>query len=1852
MSNQKRIHSDQEFGNRFVSGIRLSSLKSTLKRFFLPFLVFTIFVTVTLSGPPSSFSADKEQETVLAEQFMPIGEVKQATNFTITFSKDLVSDSMLNTPLSKPLISFTPHIPGKFEWMARNKLRFYPRVLLSPSTHYTAEILPSVVSSSGYVLSGQRQFQFHTPIFRVKSASLTVDSIPENDKEIKLRSTIEFNYDVYPEDALKHISIQYEDGSPISFELKNDSPTKIISFETGEVPTSQDEKKVRLKVSQGLFCIGCNLGLDRDYLKPLSLPERDVLKVESVSPERETLTRGYVRTQFNLPVNPNTAGQFIMVVPSVDYRITASHHYLDLKGNFEMGQTYQVTIRKGLRAIDGSPLKKDFSTAVAFVETDIPPQIGFIGDGYYLTRSGRLNIGLSTINIDRVDVEVEKIYENNLLYLLNLTEGLSQNYLGYSEGQALGKSLRQFDLTIRNGPNEEIVTPISIEKYLKEEHRGLFKITARERENQWRDASQWVLATDMGLLGKKAGDDLWIWVNSLTSLEPIRGAELKLISQNNQVLMTAQTNEEGVAVFKSLTQYRDKFVPYVVTASYGKDFSFLQLEKGLIAVSDFDVEGIPYLQHGYEAFVLDERGIYRPGETAHLAAIVRGPTTSVPTPFPVRLKVTGPDGKILSEHRATLNDQGAAEFTVPVPDYVKTGEYTAVLLIGEKEEIGRRSFNVEEFMPDRMKVKVSTDKDSYSPGDNMTIDVEGIMLFGPPAAGRRVQTDIEIESFLFSPPQWKSFTFTDEKRSFTKMRNDLGEETLDKEGKYRHSYTIPPVGAPPSSLRGTVVATVLEPGGRGVSNYREVTIHPYATYVGLRRPDEGYVTPNKETPIEFVVADHEGNALAGRQVEVSFYRVYWQSVLKKSESDDRYEYVSEKVEEMNRRFTVTSEAGVARFTVRPEDYGSFLVTARDVQSDGSASLSFYASGWGYSPWAMDHPSRVELDLDKQSYLPGETATVQIRAPFSGKVIVTVEREKVFSHQTFLLKENTATIKIPVTDAYKPNVYVSVHLIRSTESLERNTPVRAFGVIPLMVNTQTHQLTLDLEAPGEIRPKTSLTVRVSVKGQNRTVGDNGSGGPETVPIPHAQVVLAAVDEGICQLTDFQTPDPYGYFFGKKRLSVESNDVYGYILPEITPPSSSPSGDTSARKRHLTPVTVRRTKPVAFWSGIVKTDEQGTGSVTFQIPQFNGTVRLMAAGFMNDLFGNTEKPVLVREPIVLTPTFPRFIGSTDKFTVPVNVFNGTGSEGSFEVQLAAEGPIQLTGEPIQSVVVAKGEEKQVFFPIEARNTMGRVTFKLSARGNGEQTEMSTEIPLRPPVPFTTLAGSGSIRENNPATFKFPADWIPGTTDFSLSVSTLPAIRFAGSLQYLLQYPHGCIEQTTSKLFPLLYFDDLAQLVEPQIFHRTPVGYFIEEGITKLENMQLSSGAFAFWPGEDHINDWGSVYASHFLVEARRAGYVVSDRAYDRILQSLRTYTRSYQVDDAYSYQTAVYACYVLALAGQPEKSTMLYFKNTALDKLNEYSRAQLAGAFALSGDRSTASSLLPKTVTPSEKEEQPESGGNFNSAIRAKAIMLDVLAETDPGHPAVPVLVESLSRAASPGGQWGTTQENAYSFLALGKILEKQSNPNYTGTILLNGELLSQIEAKNDHFTDKEWAGKEVQITIQGTGTCYYHWRADGLPSNLRVDEYDHDLMVRRIYLSKNGEPLDYDSFRQGDLVIAQVTIEAPNQALKNVAIVDMLPAGFEIENPRLQSRRGIDWIGEDAYKPQYMDIRDDRMILYGDFEAGSTQKFYYGLRAVTEGTFILPPIRAEAMYAPMKASVASGGRITIKRPSGETSTEKE
>lgn len=1752
----------------------------------------------------------------------PLGQVDRKTNITIEFSRDMVPEAETNIAHDSLAVVFEPGIPGQFKWISPRRLRFFPNLPLRPATEYSLEILPEICTQKAMYLEGERRFHFHTAPLKVVQCQLNALPFNRQRSEIKLEVSLKFNDPVDPGIARNFIAL-YTDKKATNGKLNIEFITKEIDetlvFQSEPFALKNKKQPFSVRVSKGLVGQGGQLGLTDDFTKFTLVGDAEPLKLISMYP-KTSRERNSIVLKFSADVLASEASAFIELEPAVSFRMQPRGRYLELTGDFRPGQGYQVSLKKGLPARNFTTLEKALSQQV-FIE-NLRPEIRFVDKGFYLPRAGNRHVGVEIVNIEKIEIEIYQVFENNLVYMLNQHNPFNEYYYFDTYGaRYLGKKVYSGEMKINGRTNEPVQKAIDLSEFLNTERKGIYSLVVRDESHRWRRANKPVVLTEMGLMAHKGEDELLVWAHSLTDLQPVVGAELSLVSLNNQEIASGVTGPDGLLKITNLQEKSVDFEPFVIVATKGADLSFLKFKDCQIATSDFEITGRPQLVDGYEAALYTDRGVYRPGETVHLVGVVRDKNVAVPPSFPIKLELVAPDNRIFQEFRGKVGPGGACEFDIEIPDYAGTGKYLAKLLVTEEQELGRVTFSVEEFIPDRIKVTLKTDQQQYRTGESARVIVNAVNLFGPPASGRKVELVCAIQETPFQSAKYRSFTFGDDRKTFDKMEIKPGAGVLDAEGQYSFNLALPQKLHPASSLRGVITTTVIEPGGRAVSAYKGVDIHPYPFYIGLRPQQEGYAEVGKATRFDFVVLDPAGNLRDTRGLEVKVFNIVWHSILKR-DANGRYRYVSEFTENEIQSAEANAVNGQGVVEFKPPDYGEYRILITDPASNSSASLRFYASGWGYAPWSMAHPDRIEIEFDKDEYQVGETAKALIKAPFSGKLILAIERERVFETRMVTLSENTASIDVPIKEAFKPNVYLSGTLIRSIKSLEKHAPVRAFGTAPLMVNCQSQKLPVEIRAAPEIRPGNTLTVDVSAA-------------------PNAWVTLAAVDEGICQLTDFQTPDLFAFFYAKRRLQMEAFDFYNFILPEfeVTESSSSTAGDRLAgvRRKNLTPVDASRVKPVALWAGLTQAGRRGQAQIKFEIPEFNGKLRLMAVTFDAARFGNASQHVLVREPIVLTPTFPRFVAPRDSFQVPVQVFNGTGKSTAIQVSLKVTGAAEIRGAAAQSVSVPRQREKTAVFSVKALDGIGKLQFSVAAKGGGEAVQTGVEIPLRPPVPLLSETGSGVITETAPVTLQIPNRWMPGTETCQLTTSGFPVIQFSGSLQYLLGYPYGCIEQTTSRVFPLLFFKEMALAAEPGIFQGNSVEYFLEEGINRISNMQLATGSFAYWPGGTEPSEWGSIYATHFLVEARKAGFAVPNRIYNRMLGYLRESDFAL-TETLVTWQRKAYALYVLALAGNPDKSSMIYLKNNQLDEMDAAGKYFLAGAFGLSGDLKTAKALLPVTIQPQSLE--PQTGRIFDSSVRTNAVILNVLAELFPQNPSVPVLAKWLAGEVKLG-RWGNTQENAWALLALGKTLKKQQQAPFSGKILLAEKDYAEFGSESQSFTGSELSGKKIELTVAGGGTAYFYWQTEGIPRDLNIAESDHGLSVRRVLLNRDGKPLDYQQIQQGDLVVAEITMKALDKRLENVIIADLLPAGLEIENPRVESRADVPWIKAQDFSPDYLDIRDDRLLLFVSLPERREQKFYYALRAVTAGKFTLPPIKAEAMYDPVYRSVASSGVVQVR-----------
>ncbi|MDQ6608255.1 MAG: alpha-2-macroglobulin family protein, partial [Bacteroidota bacterium] len=845
------------------------------------------------------------------------------------------------------------------------------------------------------------------------------------------------------------------------------------------------------------------------------------------------------------------------------------------------------------------------------------------------------------------------------------------------------------------------------------------------------------------------------------------------------------------------------------------------------------------------------------------------------------------------------------------------------------------------------------------------------------------------------------------------------------------------------------------------------------------------------------------------------------------------------------------------------------------------------------------------------YIVGDNAKILFKTPFSGRMLVTVERDGILSHQYLDVERRTASMNLKLTGEHVPNVYVTATLIKPHEVTDMPLTV-AHGFQNISVEETGRKTPVQITASKNVRSKTHQ--KVSVKA-----------------VPGSYISLAVVDNGVLQVSDFKTPDPYDFYYQKMALSVAAFDMYPLLFPELRGRLSSTGGDGNlSLEKRVNPMPAKRFKIMSYWSGLKKADANGNAGFEFDIPQFSGEVRLMAVAFKDEKFGNSEATTTVADPIVISSSLPRFISPGDTVLLPVTISNTTNKAAGGNATLNLSGPVKVVGSNTQKIAIDANSEGHALFQIVADPTVAVANVSVIVNALGEKFSEETEISVRPPSTLQKFSGSGSIAGGSTETIAIPQnDFMAGSFKYDLVVSRSPAAQVADQLRYLVTYPYGCTEQTVSSAYPQLYYGDFVDALKLNADNKQNAAYNVMEAIRKIKMRQLYNGAVTLWDGEGKEDWWVTTYAAHFLLEARKAGYDVDNSLIETMLSYLSNRLKAKQTVEYYynrnqqkkiAPKEVAYSLYVLSLANRPQASTMNYYKASgsllALD-----SKYLLSAAYAVSGDKRSFNSLLPSAFTGEESLQQ--TGGSYYSALRDEAIALNALIDVDPGNGQIPQMVQHIS-ARLKSDRWLNTQERAFSFLALGKVARNASLAKVTADVRVNGKVVASISDKDWKGTSDLLKSSNIEIVTKGNGRLYYSWVAEGISTSGAYKQEDNYLKVRRQFYDRTGKLLNAKTFKQNDLIIVGITLEkAYDQEIQNIVITDLLPAGFEIENPRTKEIPGMDWI-KDGAEPTALDVRDDRIHFFVNSYAPK-QKYYYAVRAVSLGRFKQGPVSADAMY---------------------------
>lgn len=1655
----------------------------------------------------------------------------------------------------------------------------------------------------------------HPEPLRLMSASMASFDASENEAVIRL----EFNAAPAPKLLEKFVSLSEdaEGKNAVGFQLVGEIKSSNVLIKTYR---AEDGLKLVVKVNHGLPAASDIPALAADQQMVVEL--RSGFEPVGTTADSPAFGAAALRVGFGKTVETKGADDFVEVEPPVKFAVEYHYGGCLLSGDFLPGIKYAVTFKKGLKATDGTPLARDVVREIVF--PDRSPALSIAVEGRYLSPLGALNVPVVAMNIRECDVSVRQVCPENVVFLAN---GFSRNWRG-SEG--LETPAVTNHIVFPDTPNRENKFYVNLRQMAGPAPKGVYRISVTYKipgNSYSRQSDHLVAVTDLGISAKTAKNGVWAWVNSLRTAQPATNTEVVLYARNNQVLGRGQTDAQGLVFIQLRKSETSELDPSLVTARLGGDLSYLPLSK---QVDLRGAEGDAYLGEGNEAFLFTDRGVYRPGETLHVKALVRDASLNPPPQFPVIIRIIKPDGRVFRDLPVTLSPLGAAEISMEIPAYLPTGGYTVkVVMPGTFAELGSTGVSVEEFVPPQIAVTLSNLPKRVNAGTSFPALVSARHLFGRPASGLPVSADVTFGDEPFKPEGWTGYRFGDsEKASFGKTVK-LGDESLDDNGQHSFTVLAPSKVRPIAALRATVSATVSDSGGRAVSDYGKVSVDVYPFYVGLKPARVGgHVKVGTPLSIAVVAVKPDGMAFQpDSPLLVTVERVQWTSVMKRN--NGRYAWQSERVKtKVGEPVKVMLAKGEGDYAFTAERAGEYIVTVTDPFSGSSSSQNFFAAPGDeeWVGWAKDKPAEVQLSLDREDYAPGDIARLAVKAPFTGPALLTVESDRVLEHRLVNLTANTAEFAIEVKREYGPNVHCVMSLIRPATAESVWSAHRAAGSAVLKVVPPGHSLDVTIEAPKQVRPQGKLPVTVKVA--------DGDG----KPVAGAELVVMAVDEGICMLTEFVTPDPLEHFLRTRGLGVVLADLYGDLMPICEDTSDATVSHTGGGGgemlgRRLNPIKANRFKPVALWASGAMTESNGVAQVSLDVPEFTGELRVTAVVFGRSVFGAAKAPVTVKRPLVVQAGLPRFLAPGDRCVMSLAVFNETGSAIEAKWRVTCGGPLSAAVSE-GSLPMNKGGSATVPVTLKAGAVPGKALCSVEVSAGVEIYSETFQMAIRPILAADTRTVSASLKPGQEVRVATPADWLPGTEYYEAWISGQPDVKLNGGLAWLLRYPYGCCEQTTSSAFPLLYLADLVARTRPVGLGDVDTKRFVMAGIYRLLTMQRESGGFAPWPDYRTEEQWISIYASHFLVEAKKAGYAVPD---DRLAAALG-YLRG-ELDGARQ-ESRAYVCHVLALAGKPEHGWMARLIERA-DDLSASERAHLAAALMAAGKPREALKLLNELGLPEKEGERDGLESHAGDIALALSAWLDI----EPGNAMVSRLVHELEglRVANRGW-WSTTQENAVALMALGKFA-RLTKPDRTP---FEGELLPQGGASIVFKSDKDlrWASKEagaskdLRIVNRGPGTCWYGVRMEGVPTVGTVTNCDAGVSIRREFLDHSGKPMDLRTIKQGDLAVVKLTIDPRGEAAGNLVIEDLIPAGLEIENPVLATSKILPWVTAKTGWCIHREIRDDRLLLFTG-NVPEKAEYFYTVRAVTPGVFTLPPVRVEAMYRPEVRSVNGAGTVEVR-----------
>jgi len=1789
---------------------------------------------------------------------------------------DEINNAKAGAPVDKDVFKFEPEIKGQAVWQNPFTIVFKPDDRLPNGENFKA------IFKLGKILEVPDKFKEFKFAFQTKTQAIDVQTEGMQSYDKKDLTYNIFNGKLITADFADNNKVEQclsavQNGQKKRIRWTHDDANKTHNFVIDSIIRGDKEASLILQWD------GKPVGAHNKGDKVIKIPGIDDFKLMDIAVINES--DQIINLYFSDPLNTkqNLKG-LIRFKENIPLKFLIRDNTVKIYPQKRVKSSKTLIVSKYLKNSMGRKLGKTYEKKIVF--TSLKPGIELVSKGNILPTSNGMVFPFKAVNLKAVYVKIIKVFEDNIHQFLQVNQlngsreltrvgrivykdevtlnsdkqidygswnifALDLSDLIEVEPGAIYRVEISFDRTqsLYNCPGADEPKKLAgndkEEKrydgpqryyYYDEDYYYYDDYDYKQRDNPCHDSyymqserkiKQNILASDLGIIVKEDGDhSLNVFVSDLVTTKNLSSVKIKIYNYQHRLIGEGTTDRNGRANIA---------VPhkaFLLVAEKNKQFGYIRLDDGSsLSLSMFNVSG-QKVSNGIKAYLFAERGIWRPGDSIFLNAIINDKNNNLPDKHPVVMEIYNPQNQLFLRRVKTMSKNNFYDFRFATPDDAKTGNWKAKLKVGGVQF--SKTIKVEAIKPNRLKIRLKF-KDDILHKDDKSFELTAQWLHGAPASGLKAIVEMRLAKGKTGFKNYNDYHFDDVSKSFYSEVETLFEGKLDTEGKAQIPINIDVNNA--SGMIKTIFKTrVFEKSG-DFSIDRESKIYsPYKTYVGLKIPKgKGWnnaLYSDETNLIPVVTLDENGKPVDRKKLKIEVYEISWRWWWQRDSNESLGYYLQSSSSKKIITDHISTKNGKAIYELKfPENtWGRKFIRITDPVSGHSTGQIFYTDykGWWDNPdkEATGGVEMLTFTTDKETYNIGDEVKIKLPVSSQGKALISIENgSKLIDAFWINLSKNNNTVRIPVTAEMNPNVYIHISYIQPHNQTENNRPIRLYGVNGIAITNPGTHLHPVINMPDELRPESPVTIRV--KEQN--------GKPMTYS-------LFVVDEGLLDLTRFKTPNPWHRFYAKEALGVKTYDMYNYVMGAFSGEIAgllAIGGDedlieTGTKKAN-------RFKPVVKFLGTFDLKKGQTKVHKFTMPNYIGSVRTMVvAGNLQGAYGKTEKTVPVKKPLMVLASLPRVLGPNEHVKLPITVFADKNIK-DVKVRITTNDLIQINGKSNQQIRFNEPGEQMLYFDLSVARKTGNGQVKVFVSGHGETATYTVDIPVRIANPEITKIQSAAVSQGQAWQTGYAPFGIAGTNNAVLEVSKIPSINLEKRLKYLMSYPHGCIEQTISSVFPQLYLQELTELSNIQ---KAEVQDHITAAIERLKKFQLNNGGFTYWPGQSGFaDDWGTNYAGHFLLEAKKKGYLLPDR----MLQDWISYQQKRANDWSLNKNAPGYAnrsqqmiqanrLYTLALAGKPALGAMNRFRE--IGNLYNVAKWQLISSYYLAGKKSVAREMMQDLTTKTDKYQ--ELAYTYGSNIRDEAIILQSLILLNEKEKAKALVDEVASNLASE--QWLSTQTTAYSLLAISQFVANEK----PGPMSFN---LKTVSGKRDYNSDKPIiqipltysSNGKAELHLQNTSgqTLFVKLYNSGIPLESNDLATQKNLYLDITYLDTKGKPVDIAQLKQGTDFVIEVTVKHPGilNDYKNMALTQIFPSGWEITNTRMDN---LNQWKSDGFT--YQDIRDDRVMTYFDLNKGKSKTFRFMANASFAGEYYLPSVKCEAMYDHNIMAVTNGKWVKIER----------